>query len=165
MRMIGAPEYVDEAWFADHSGRLEHTDELDKVIGGWIGERTSEEVMETSETFEVAAAPIYTIEDIACNPQYLARETFTRVTNGGERTVAIQNVVPLLSDTPGRHRWLGPALGAHDEEILVGELGCTSEQLDRLRSRGRRCVDLDERDAAGFHPTTSEAAIPKETHD
>jgi crotonobetainyl-CoA:carnitine CoA-transferase CaiB-like acyl-CoA transferase len=135
MRMVGAPEYVDEPWFASHVGRLDHIDELDDVVGRWIGERTTDEVMAESERFEVAAAPIYNIEDIAKDEQYLARETFTRMMDGLDRSIAVQNVVPLLSETPGRHRWLGPALGAHNAEVFR-ELGCSPSELAELERDG-----------------------------
>ncbi len=136
MRMVDAPEILTEPWFADHVGRLEHVDELDAAIGSWISARTSEEVMALAERFEVAVAPIYTIEDISKDAQYLARETFTHILDDQERPVALQNVVPLLSATPGHHRWLGPALGAHNEEIFVSELGLSPSELADLEQQG-----------------------------
>jgi crotonobetainyl-CoA:carnitine CoA-transferase CaiB-like acyl-CoA transferase len=135
MRMVGVPHYIDEPWFVSHVGRLEHVEELDAAVGGWIGARTTDEVMADSARFEVAAAPIYNIEDIAKDGQYLARETFTRVMNGPDRSIAIQNVVPLLSETPGRHRWLGPALGAHNAEVFA-DLGYDDAKLAELERAG-----------------------------
>jgi crotonobetainyl-CoA:carnitine CoA-transferase CaiB-like acyl-CoA transferase len=142
MRMVGAEAYITEPWFRDHEGRLEHVEELDAVIGSWIGARTTDEVLSESERFEVAAAPIYSIADIAADAQYLARESFTRITAEDGHSMAVQNVVPLLSSTPGRHRWLGPALGQHNEEILGRELGLSPDDLNRLRSKGVIADDL-----------------------
>jgi crotonobetainyl-CoA:carnitine CoA-transferase CaiB-like acyl-CoA transferase len=39
--------------------------------------------------------------------------------------VTIPNVCPRLSDTPGRVKWAGRALGADTEEILKDWLGQT----------------------------------------
>ena len=39
MRLVGKPEMVDEPWFQNHAGRLEHQDELDEAIAAWIAER------------------------------------------------------------------------------------------------------------------------------
>ena len=36
MKLVGHPEVVDEPWFADHAGRVEHQDVLNEYIGGWI---------------------------------------------------------------------------------------------------------------------------------
>ena len=37
MRIVGRPDLIEEPWFADHMGRIEHVDELDEIIQGWIG--------------------------------------------------------------------------------------------------------------------------------
>lgn len=49
--------------------------------------------------------------------------------------IDIPGVVPKLSATPGRTRWLGPALGEHTAEILAG-LGIDAAAQDALRARG-----------------------------
>ena len=57
MRIVGRPELIEEPWFADHMGRIEHVDELDEIIQGWIGERTAEEVLAAFAEGEAAIAP------------------------------------------------------------------------------------------------------------
>ena len=46
----------------------------------------------------------------------------------------IPGVVPKLSATPGGTRWLGPALGAHTEEVLAA-LGYDEVRRKALRAR------------------------------
>jgi formyl-CoA transferase len=48
----------------------------------------------------------------------------------------VSNVVPRFSRTPGSVDFLGPAMGAHNEEIYCGELGYSKERLARLREDG-----------------------------
>lgn len=43
---------------------------------------------------------------------------------------------PRLSATPGAIRWAGPALGAHNREVYVGELGLSEAELERLGRDG-----------------------------
>ena len=64
MRIIGRPDLIEQPWFADHTGRLEHTEELDELIQAWIGQRTTDEVLAAFEEHEGAIAPIYSIADI-----------------------------------------------------------------------------------------------------
>jgi crotonobetainyl-CoA:carnitine CoA-transferase CaiB-like acyl-CoA transferase len=136
MRVVGRPELITEPWFADHTGRLDHVDELDAIIGEWIAHRTKDEVMAAFEEGQAAIAPIYSIEDIVRDPQYLARETIIRLPHDVLGSVLMQNVIPRLSDTPGRVRHPGPELGEHNKEIYVDALGMSINKLDELKRAG-----------------------------
>jgi crotonobetainyl-CoA:carnitine CoA-transferase CaiB-like acyl-CoA transferase len=136
LRLCGREDLVDEPWFGDHMGRLEHIDELDEIIQGWIGERTTDEVLAAFAEAEGAIAPIYSIEDIVEDPQYLARETITRIPHPRLGSVLMQNVIPGLSETPGRIDHPGPELGEHNEQIYVRELGLDASELAELKEAG-----------------------------
>jgi crotonobetainyl-CoA:carnitine CoA-transferase CaiB-like acyl-CoA transferase len=136
VRLCGREDLIEEPWFADHTGRLEHIDELDEIIQGWIGDRTTEEVLAAFAEAEGATAPIYSIEDIVKDPQYLARETLTRVPHPQLGSILMQNVVPKLIDTPGQIHHAGPDLGEHNEEVYLGELGLSRAELAELKELG-----------------------------
>ncbi|MGH2461853.1 MAG: CaiB/BaiF CoA transferase family protein [Chloroflexota bacterium] len=136
MRLVGRADVAAEPWFRNHTGRVKHADELDEIIGGWIGERSSEEVLRTFEEFQAAIAPIYSIADIMLDPQYRARETITTHVDPRLGPVKIQNVIPRLSETPGRLRHLGPDLGAHNREIYVDKLGYSEYEIEAWRKAG-----------------------------
>jgi crotonobetainyl-CoA:carnitine CoA-transferase CaiB-like acyl-CoA transferase len=136
MRIVGREDIVSEPWFGDHIGRLEHVDELDEIIQEWIGRRTTEEVLERFAEAEAAIAPIYSIEDIVRDPQYLARETITEVPHPKLGSILMQNVIPRLSETPGRIDHAGPELGEHNEEIYLGDLGLSRQELADLDEAG-----------------------------
>ncbi len=92
--------------------------------------------MEAFAEGEAAIAPIYSIADIVEDPQYLARETIVRVPHPKLGSVLMQNVIPRLSDTPGKIRHPGPEIGEHNDEVYCGELGLSQEELDELRQEG-----------------------------
>jgi formyl-CoA transferase len=48
----------------------------------------------------------------------------------------MQNVIPHLTETPGRITHPGPELGEHNDAIYVDELGLAPEYLEELRDRG-----------------------------
>ena len=131
MRLVGHPEVIDEPWFADHTGRVEHQKELDRFIGGWIAEHSRDEVLASFEAQQAVIGPIYSIADIFEDPQYLARETITTVDDPILGPARIQNAIPRLVDTPGRVRYLGGRLGQHNEEVLGKELGHQPAELER----------------------------------
>jgi formyl-CoA transferase len=53
----------------------------------------------------------------------------------GDREVVLPGIVPRLSETPGRTRWIGPRLGEHTDEVL-GCLGYGPPEIAALRARG-----------------------------
>ena len=136
MRLVGHPEVIDEPWFADHSGRVEHQKELDRLIGGWIAEHTRAEVQAAFEEQEAVIGPIYSIADIFEDPQYLARETITTVDDPILGKARIQNAIPRLVDTPGRVRHLGGDLGQDNVAVLRDELGHTDAELETWLASG-----------------------------
>lgn len=136
MRIVGRDDLVEEPWFQDHTGRLEHADELDAIIQEWVGRHTTEEVLAAFAEHEAAIAPINSIADIFEDPQYAARETITTVEHPTLGPLKMQNVIPKLDQTPGRIDHPGPELGAHNREVYVGELGLTDEDLAELVEQG-----------------------------
>ena len=49
---------------------------------------------------------------------------------------AIPNLVPRLSDTPGKIRSLGPSLGQHNDEIFSSRLGLSAQRIAELKAKG-----------------------------
>src|SRR5215207_8269880 len=135
MRLVGHPEYIDEPWFARGSERAKHAEELDEAVGGWISERTRDEVVEAFEEAGAAVAPIYNIEDIMRDPQYQALSSIITVDDPELGPVMMQNVLFRLSETPGEGEWSGPTLGEHNEEVYR-ELGIGKDRLDELSEKG-----------------------------
>lgn len=136
MKVVGREDLIDEPWFANHAGRLEHVDELDEIIQGWIGERTAKEVLEVFADNEAAIAEMYSIEDIFRDPHYEARHTITTVEHPKLGPIRMQNVMPGLSLTPGRISHPGPELGEHNHAIYVEELGLKEAELIALKEQG-----------------------------
>ncbi|MET7396806.1 CoA transferase [Dactylosporangium sp. NPDC005572] len=136
LKLVGHPEVVDEPWFASGATRAEHADELDAMVGGWIALRDAGEVVAAFEAAEAAVAPIQDIADVFEDPQYAALGTLQPVDDPVLGPVRMQNVLYRLSATPGRIRWTGPPLGAHNDEIYRGRLGLTCDELAALRADG-----------------------------
>lgn len=136
MHLVGRPDIIDEPWFADHNGRVAHADELDDVIGAWIGERDADVVIAAFESAEAAIAPVYSIADLMNDPQVKARETITTFVHVELGPVQIPNVFPTLDRTPGSIRGLGPGLGEHNKDIYCDELGFDTDDLASWRDSG-----------------------------
>jgi crotonobetainyl-CoA:carnitine CoA-transferase CaiB-like acyl-CoA transferase len=70
------------------------------------------------------------------DPHYEARENVIEVEDPKIGPFPMQNVIPRLSETPGKVRWTGPKVGQHNAEIYEKVLGLDEEGLNNLRERG-----------------------------
>ncbi|MGI8540564.1 MAG: CaiB/BaiF CoA transferase family protein [Rubrobacteraceae bacterium] len=133
---VGRSEWAEDEKYATHHARGENMEELDGMISDWTRERTSEEVLRAMAEAGVPSGKIFTAKDMVEDPHYRARENIVEVEDPEIGAVPMQNVVPKLSETPGKVEWTGPALGEHNEEVFGGLLGIPDEERTALRERG-----------------------------
>jgi crotonobetainyl-CoA:carnitine CoA-transferase CaiB-like acyl-CoA transferase len=122
MSAIGREELGEDPQLADNEGRVRRAGELDTAIGAWTAMRTVAEVIQILEAAAVPVGKIYTAADICADPHYAARGMIEQHVLPDGQAISVPGVVPKLTETPGRTRWLGPALGEHNREVL-GALG------------------------------------------
>jgi len=130
-RAIGSPELVDDPRFRTNADRLRHADELDAIIGGFIGTRTQAENVAFFEQAEVTIGPIYDTPQIMADPHVIAREIIADYPDAEMGQLPMHHVVPRLDQTPGSIRTAAPALGQHNRELL-DEVGIGDRAYDEL---------------------------------
>jgi CoA:oxalate CoA-transferase len=132
---IGRAELGEDPRFRGVSGRLERTDEINGIIGAWVGERTVDEVIAAlgPEGAGVPCSPVYTVDQLLGHPQLLAREMLQRLPHPTLGEVVVPGVVPKLSDTPGSVDRLGPELGQDTDRVLRELLGMGDDEIARLK--------------------------------
>ncbi|RMF91244.1 MAG: CoA transferase [Nitrospinota bacterium] len=135
-RAMGREELADDPRYATMTKRVEHMEELHRLIGEWVQTYNAEEVSQILEAAGVPATRMYSIADIFADPHYQARENLVEVETPQLGKIKMSGVIPKFSRTPGRIRWAGPDLGAHNEEIYQGLLGLSAETLAEYKSRG-----------------------------
>jgi formyl-CoA transferase len=86
---------------ADNAGRVQHVQEIDAAVEDWTRIRTVDEVLEALKDAWIPAGRIYTVADIASDPQYEARGMLQEIDLDDGSCLTIRGVVPKLSRTPG----------------------------------------------------------------
>jgi formyl-CoA transferase len=132
MRAVGRDDLATDPRVASNPGRVQHEAEIDAAIEAFTSTRPYAEVELALQQAEVPAGPIYSIADIASDPQYLAREMFHRVSLPDGTPLRVPAQVPKLSLTPGQTEWAGPTLGEHNDSIYRELLGLSTDQLAEL---------------------------------
>jgi formyl-CoA transferase len=135
MAAIGRDDLANDAMLANNEGRVVRAEELDRVIGAWTQAHDLSHVLAVLEKAEVPSGKVYDVRDIVADPHYAARGMIEQFRLPDGQPVKLPAIVPKLSGSPGRTRWLGPKLGAHTEEVLT-ELGYDAARQSELRAAG-----------------------------
>lgn len=135
LTLVGHAEVIDEPWFATGRQRAAHADLLDEYVGGWIGERTREEVVAEFEKAGAAVAPVYKPSELLDDPQVNAIGMVTTVEDRELGPVRMQNVMWRMGGSPGSIRHTGRAHG-EDTDAVLAELGCDADSIEELHKSG-----------------------------
>jgi succinyl-CoA:(S)-malate CoA-transferase subunit B len=133
---MGRPELAAPDRWGTIAARERDRAIVDDTVAIWTAQFNRDDLMRKCESEQVPCGPVYAIDEIFEDPHYAARENILRMTDPRAGDLAVPNLVPRLSDTPGRVNWLGPELGSHNDEIYKGLLGLDDAELERLKGAG-----------------------------
>jgi len=138
--------------FENNQHRVKRRVEIEDAIVAWTRQRTRDEVLRVLDQVGVPAGRVATVRDIVASEQVQERAAVEDVwvpgrvpsatAHGDENgedvgwTVKMPGVAPRLEGVHACTRWAGPDLGAHNKEILCGELGLSAEELNALVENG-----------------------------
>ena len=135
MQLIGRDDLANDPQLASNDGRDTRRDELYGVIDRWVASLTLDTVLEQLNTAQVPASRIFSAQDMFSDPQFLARDMFLSAKLPDGNDFKMPGIVPKLSETPGSAEWVGPELGAHNDEVL-GALGYDASAIAALKHNG-----------------------------
>ena len=134
-RTIGREDMITDPRFRTNSDRVRNAETCEAPIVAFIGARTLAENMEIFERAEVTASPVYDIDQFMADPHVIARDILVDLPDREIGRLPMHNIIPRLSDTPGRLRRPAPALGEHTAEVL-GSLGLDPAAIQGLANDG-----------------------------
>ncbi|MGF1616780.1 MAG: CaiB/BaiF CoA transferase family protein [Acidimicrobiia bacterium] len=135
LRLLGGGELADDPRFATNEARVRNVEELDRLIDNWVGCRTSHQALAEFAEADVAAAPVYDMQDLFADAQYAARRSLVEVDDPDLGTVRTVSPQPQMSRTPPFIKYLGRRLGADTDEVLT-DLGYDPLEIRALHDRG-----------------------------
>jgi formyl-CoA transferase len=134
--VMDQPELAVDPRYASHGARGEHQEELDGLVAEWTSKHEADDLLERLHEAGVPAGRVFRAQDMLADPHFAARKDIVRVPHPEFGEIAMQNVAPRLSDTPGGVRWAGPELGQHNDEVWGRLLGLTADERARLARDG-----------------------------
>ena len=134
--IIGRGDLTRDPGFATAAARRDRRDQIAAIIQGWTSQRPKTEVVHTLASAGVPAAPVNNVAEMVADPQVRARQMFVELDHPTYGPVKTTGTPLKLSETPGRVRWLAPLPGEHNEEVYMGLLGHSKDDLARWRAEG-----------------------------
>lgn len=134
---IGKPGLKTDPRYATHSARGANQAELDTLINDWTRSRTIAEIETIMIEHAVPAGKVYRASDMIEDPHYTARDALVKMASERWGEIAMPNVTPKLSSSPGRVRWPGPeTLGEHNNDIYSGLLCLSPDVIADYKKTG-----------------------------
>jgi crotonobetainyl-CoA:carnitine CoA-transferase CaiB-like acyl-CoA transferase len=134
-RAIGKPEMIDDPRFRTNTDRVRNIDACDAAVADFIAARTLGDNMAIFEAAEVTANPVYEIDQLIDDPHVQGRGVLVEAPDDEAGSVLMHNIIPRLSDTPGRFRSAAPTLGQHSRSVLES-IGVGEARIDALAAAG-----------------------------
>jgi benzylsuccinate CoA-transferase BbsF subunit len=135
-REMGQPDLADDPRFNTFLLRKEHAEELDRILGEWTANFTSEEVMQRLQAAGVPAGMVKNVAEIYTDPQLRQRNLFWKIQHPEMGDFTHLGEGFSLSKTPARVYSPSPRLGEHTEYILTQLLGMSDEEFADLVGTG-----------------------------
>lgn len=109
---------------------------IDCKIAEWVKLRTADEVQAAFDEVGAVVGPVYTVEDIVNDPQYLAREAVYTVADNELGDIRMQGLVAKFSKTPGHISFAGQKKGESNDYVFHKILGMSLEEIEQLKEKG-----------------------------
>ena len=134
--VIGREDLKDHPeWQARHGRRGNR--ELVELLARVFATRTRQQWVEAFQTHGVAAAPVYSYDDLADEPQCQANGYIVSVDDPRWGEMKLPGATAKFSATPPAPPTRGaPLLGEHTQDVLTGLAGYSPGEVARLKEAG-----------------------------
>nr|WSZ13382.1 formyl-CoA transferase [Streptomyces canus] len=133
--LIGRPELAEDPEWATPEARLPKLAKMFQLIEEWTATLPKWQVLEQLNRHNIPCGPILSPKEIIEDPSLADNDMIVEVGHPQRGTFTTVGNPLKLSDSPTTIT-TPPLLGQHNEEIYIGELGLSDEELRLLRSGG-----------------------------
>jgi formyl-CoA transferase len=134
-RVIGHPEYGDDASLADQRARVARVEEIDALIEAWTEKRTKHEAMELLASAGVPCGAVLDSGEVLSSTPLIERGMLVTVDHPARGAFRMPGSPVRLSGSPTKIT-RAPLLGEHNAEVYGALLGSTEAELRTLHHDG-----------------------------
>lgn len=132
---IGMPDLADDPRFAKNSDRVQHREELIRILTDLFLKRDTAEWTALLGGAGIPCSPVQTIDQVFSAPQVRHREMVVEVQHPRAGRVRMAGLPIKLSATPASIRIPPPILSEHTEGVLRTWLGMNEREINELKNK------------------------------
>lgn len=133
---IERDDLIDDARFANLSGRAKHFDELDTIVGEWVAQKSRREVIEILAGADVTCGIVQDVPEVLQDSHLRARGTLQDITHPTVGKVTVVGSPVRFADEPPTIDSPSPTLGQHNDLIYGKLLGLSAQEIVSLQEAG-----------------------------
>jgi len=134
-RAIGLEHLADDPRFDDHFHRVEHSQELFRILEERFTTRSRPEWARLLDEENCIWAPVQTLDEVVVDPQIRSNGYFSTLEHQEEGEFEIVSTPMGFQRTPAEAKTPAPELGQHTEAKLL-ELGYTWDDISNMKEQG-----------------------------
>ena len=142
-RAIGSPAWAADPRFATNAGRLEHHDELDRLIGEYTATQDDYDLMHRLQAAGVSAAPVLEASRMFTDPHLRARNFFKSQTQPASGTYEYVGPLWNMPETPIEYYQAPVMFGEHNDYVYREVLKVSDAEYQSLAESGHIATEYD----------------------
>ncbi len=135
--LLGEQDWMNEPRYRDRRAMSDqYPAEAEGLIAPWFMERTKEEILRACLENRIPCVPVKTFDEVLQDEQLNTRDYFQDVEHPAAGSYRYPGAPYRMSGTPCRVVRPAPALGQHNRQVLVEELGLPEADVAALNGSG-----------------------------
>jgi crotonobetainyl-CoA:carnitine CoA-transferase CaiB-like acyl-CoA transferase len=138
LEAIQRKDCIQDPRFKNLGDRLKHANEVEAMVTEWSHKLSSEEALRILRDKKIPCDPVLEVKEVLEDPQLKSRGMIQELLHPltGKTGVKTAGFPIRYSELPAEYPGPAPFLGQHNEEIYLGLLGFSKEEMEVLRKEG-----------------------------
>jgi crotonobetainyl-CoA:carnitine CoA-transferase CaiB-like acyl-CoA transferase len=138
LEAIGREDCLKDPRFKNLGDRLKNADEVEAIVTEWSKNLGTEEALRILGRKKVPCDPVLEMKEVLEDPQLRYRGMIQELVHplGAKTGVKAAGFPIRFSELPAEYPGPAPILGQHNNEIYMGLLGFSREEMEQLEKEG-----------------------------